>query len=250
MECKLSVNVNKIALLRNARGENMPDLLATTKDIIEYGADGITIHPRPNERHITYQDAYDLKKLCDEKKIPLNIEGYPSKKFMEMVLSISPEQVTLVPDPPDAITSNNGWDVKKEKLFLKECIEKMKRQGICTSLFLDPDPKLIFDVSETGANRIELYTYEYAKQYEKDRKKALSPYLETANKATENNIGINAGHDLNLHNLNYIITNISQIQEVSIGHSLVCDALYYGLQSTIPMYKRRVVEQGLYDSLR
>ena len=232
---KLSVNINKIATLRNARGGNIPNVVKAAIDCQKFGADGITIHPRPDERHITRKDVFEIKSII---KREYNIEGYPSKDFIKMVLDVSPEQVTLVPDAPDVITSCAGWDTIKFQDFLKEIITEFKEAGIRTSVFVDPKPAMIEGAKLCGTERIELYTEEYATQYILDKKKAISPYIETANKATELGLGVNAGHDLSLENLKYFAKEIPNLAEVSIGHALISDAIYLGLENTIQMYKR------------
>ncbi|MEO6883647.1 MAG: pyridoxine 5'-phosphate synthase [Bacteroidia bacterium] len=232
---KLSVNINKIATLRNARGGNIPDVLKAAVDCERFGAEGITVHPRPDERHIRYSDALALKPLL---KTEFNIEGYPTKKFMELVLKIKPAQVTLVPDPPEAITSNAGWNIQKNKIFLKEIIGELKKNKIRTSIFVDTDLKNLEKVPETLADRIELYTEAYAKNYFSDKKKAVRPYADAAKLAHQLKLGINAGHDLSLENLKYFAQNIPHLAEVSIGHALIADALYFGLENTIPLYLR------------
>jgi pyridoxine 5-phosphate synthase len=234
---KLSVNINKIATLRNARGGNVPDVIKVASDCERFGADGITIHPRPDERHIRWTDVYELKKIVTTE---FNIEGYPSKKFLDLVKEVKPDQATLVPDPPDVVTSNAGWNTFENKSFLKEIISELKSCGIRTSIFIDPDIKMIEHASETGTERIELYTEAYAKEFYDDLKKAVAPYIKAAQKANELKLGINAGHDLNLDNLNYFFYNIPNLLEVSIGHALISDALYYGLENTIQLYKRQL----------
>ena len=232
---KLSVNINKIATLRNARGGNLPNVLNVALDCEHFGAQGITVHPRPDERHITYADVYDLhKKISTE----FNIEGNPIDKFMKIVLDVRPHQATLVPDAPDAITSNAGWDTKKHKSFLQDTIAKLKEAGIRTSIFVDADPEMVFHAKETGADRVELYTESYAENYSINKEKAIEPFIIAAQAAQEVGLSLNAGHDLNLENLEYFADNIPGLLEVSIGHALVSDALYYGLQNTIMMYKR------------
>lgn len=235
---KLSVNINKIATLRNARGGNIPDVLQVAADCERFGADGITVHPRPDERHIRYSDVKALKPLV---KTEFNIEGYPSPEFIDLVLRIKPAQVTLVPDPPDVITSNAGWNAQQHKDFLKEVTARFKTAGIRTSIFLDPLPDMVFHAAETGTDRIELYTEAYAQHYPTQRETAIIPYRETAVAAAENGLGLNAGHDLNLDNLAYFAMNIPGLLEVSIGHALISDALYFGLENTIQMYKRLLV---------
>ncbi len=236
---KLSVNINKIATLRNARGGNLPDVLKVAVDIQDFGADGITVHPRPDERHIRYNDVINLKPLI---KTEFNIEGYPSKKFMELVLKVKPNQVTLVPDPPDAITSNAGWDTVKNKTFLQEIIGQLKEEGIRTSIFVDTNPENIINASSTNTDRIELYTEPYARMYTDDPKKAIEPYIEAADLARKQGLQINAGHDLSLENLKFFSHHIPFLAEVSIGHALICDALYYGLEETIALYKDQLVK--------
>lgn len=234
---KLSVNINKIATLRNARGGNVPDLLQVAKNIEKFGAQGITIHPRPDERHIRYQDAFDLKPIVSTE---YNIEGNPMDNFTKMVLEIKPTQVTLVPDAVGAITSNAGWDTVKHKDYLKEIISEFKRNGIRTSIFVDPTLKMIEGAAETGADRIELYTEEFAKQYFLGNKDAIKPYAECAILATELNLGINAGHDLSLENIKFFKENIPNLLEVSIGHALICEALYDGLEKVIAEYLKKL----------
>lgn len=234
---KLSVNINKIATLRNARGGNVPDLLRVAKDIEKFGAQGITIHPRPDERHIRYQDAYNLKAIVSTE---FNIEGNPMDDFTKMVLEIKPTQVTLVPDAVDAITSNAGWDTVKHKDYLKEIISEYKRNGIRTSIFVDPTLKMIEGAAEIGTNRIELYTEEFAKQYSLGNKEAIKPYTECAILANKLSLGINAGHDLSLENIKFFKENIPNLLEVSIGHALICEALYDGLEKVIAEYLRKL----------
>ncbi|MDC6404800.1 MULTISPECIES: pyridoxine 5'-phosphate synthase [Maribacter] len=230
---KLSVNVNKIATLRNARGGNVPNLLKVAADIERFGAHGITIHPRPDERHIRYQDARDLKDIVTTE---FNIEGNPNPKFIDLVLKIKPDQVTLVPDAEDAITSNAGWDTLKHRSFLKEVIAEFKNAGIRTSIFVDPDPNLVAGAKETGTDRIELYTESYATGYATDRERAILPFVEAAKKANELELGINAGHDLSLDNIQYFGQNIPSLLEVSIGHALICESIYLGLENVVNMY--------------
>lgn len=239
---KLSVNINKFATLRNARGGNLPDILKVAQDCERFGADGITVHPRPDERHIRYQDVLDLKPLV---KTEFNIEGYPSKEFMDLVLSVKPEQATLVPDPPDAITSNTGWDTIAHQDFLKEVIGTLKAAGIRVSIFLNAEPDKVESAKTAGADRIELYTGPYAEEFANARTQQqnfqlLNDYKETARRATALGLDINAGHDLNLDNLRFFKLHIPQLKEVSIGHALVCDALYLGLENTIQLYKRQL----------
>lgn len=230
---KLSVNINKLATIRNARGGNNPDIIKFAEKIESYGAEGITIHPRPDQRHIRFDDVYALKNTV---KTEYNIEGYPSEDFIKMVLEVKPHQVTLVPDPPDVLTSNAGWDTVKHLDFLKETIAKFKAAGIRSSIFLNPDPSLIESASNTGTDRIELYTEYYAVNFPNNKETAIKPYRETAEKALEYGLGINAGHDLDLFNLKYFAQNIPGLLEVSIGHALICDALEYGMSNTIKMY--------------
>lgn len=234
---RLSVNINKVATLRNSRGGNLPDLLKVAVDCERFGSGGITVHPRPDERHIKYQDVFDLKSVV---KTELNIEGYPSPKFMNLVSLVKPTQVTLVPDPPNALTSNAGWDTVKNESLLLEIINELKRQQIRTSIFVDTNTKFIENAAKLQAERIELYTEEYAKNFQRDKKKAIKPYADAAECANELGLGLNAGHDLNLHNLNYFRKNIPNLLEVSIGHALICDALYYGLENTIQLYLRQL----------
>ena len=234
---KLSVNINKIATLRNARGGNLPNLLKTAIDCERFGAQGITVHPRPDERHIRYKDVYDLKsKILTE----FNIEGYPSESFIKLVCDIKPDQVTLVPDPPNAITSNAGWDTIKNESFLKKVITEFKNNGIRVSVFIDTNTDNICNAINTGADRVELYTESYAKEYYINKEIAIAPYVKAAETANKVGLGLNAGHDLNLENLNYFVQNIQGLQEVSIGHALICDALYFGLENTIQMYLKQI----------
>ncbi|MDA8629346.1 pyridoxine 5'-phosphate synthase [Bacteroidia bacterium] len=230
---KLSVNVNKFATIRNARGGNNPDLVQVAKDCEAFGAEGITVHPRPDERHVRKADVYALKEIVTTE---FNIEGYPSPEFISLIHNIKPEQVTLVPDPPDALTSNAGWDTIKYEDYLKSIIEDLKKSAGRVSIFLEANPDLLSTAKSTGADRIELYTEPYAIQYASDKTSAISPFKETAKLAGELGLGINAGHDLSLENLNFLTSQLPELQEVSIGHALVCDALYHGLQNTIQMY--------------
>ena len=234
---KLSVNINKIALIRNSRGGNLPDINKAALDIVRFGADGITVHPRPDERHIRYNDARILKPLLP---VEFNIEGYPNDKFMQMVTEVKPAQVTLVPDPPDALTSNAGWDTRKHKDFLKEIISVLHKSDIRASIFIDTDLKMIDGAAETNTDRIELYTEAYAKNYKASPEKAIEPYVKAAARAHKLGMGINAGHDLNLDNLAYFYKNIPHLDEVSIGHALVTDALYFGLENTVQLYLRQL----------
>jgi pyridoxine 5-phosphate synthase len=234
---KLSVNVNKIATLRNSRGGDFPNVVKVASDIQDFGAEGITIHPRPDERHIRYKDAYDLKKIVTTE---FNIEGNPIPKFMDMVLAIRPTQVTLVPDAVDAITSNAGWDTIKQQSFLQEVISEFKSKGIRTSLFIDPDLNLMEAAATTGADRIELYTEDFATQYGLGNKDAIKPYTKCAVLATELGLGINAGHDLSLDNIKFFKEHIPNLLEVSIGHALIAESLYLGLENVINMYKYKL----------
>ena len=232
---KLSVNINKIATLRNARGGRIPNVVNTAIDCQNFGADGITVHPRPDERHITRKDVFDIKSVIRRE---YNIEGYPSQDFIKMVLEVNPEQVTLVPDGPDVLTSCSGWDAVKSHEFLKDVISKFKENSIRTSVFVDPKIEMIEAVKLCGADRIELYTEDYAINYSSNKEKAIAPYVESSKIATELGLGINAGHDLSLENLEYFASEIPDLLEVSIGHALISDALYLGLENTIQMYKR------------
>jgi pyridoxine 5-phosphate synthase len=234
---KLSVNVNKIATLRNSRGGNVPNLSKVVSDVERFGAEGITIHPRPDERHIRYQDAYDLKNIVTTE---YNIEGNPISKFMEMVLAIKPTQVTLVPDSVETLTSNAGWDTLKNQSYLQEVISEFKQNGIRTSIFIDTDLKLIEAAAKTGADRIELYTEEFATQYELGNKTAVKKYTDAAILAYELGMGINAGHDLSLDNIQFFKENIPNLAEVSIGHALISESLYLGLENVVNMYLHRL----------
>ena len=236
---KLSVNINKIATIRNARGGEFPSVTEAAVKLQESGAQGITIHPRPDERHITRKDVYDLKPLVHTE---FNIEGNPNRPFIDMVLEVKPEQVTLVPDADDALTSNAGWDCEKNIDFLKSVIYEFKNAGIRTSIFLDPNPEMVKFAAETGADRIELYTEAYAKNYSRDKENAIKPYIETAVEAEKLGLGINAGHDLSLDNLKYFADNIPNLLEVSIGHALISEALYLGLENTIQAYLKRLAK--------
>ena len=234
MMTKLSVNINKLATLRNARGGNVPNLLTATEDIERFGAQGITIHPRPDERHIRYQDARDLKKVVTTE---YNIEGNPNQKFIDLVLAVKPTQVTLVPDAVDAITSNAGWDAIKHQDYLKDIILTFKQAGIRTSIFIDPVAAQIKAAATTGTDRIELYTEAYAVGYAKgEQAAAVAPYVAAAALAKELDLGINAGHDLSLENMEYFKQSLPHLDEVSIGHALICESLYMGLENVIPMY--------------
>jgi pyridoxine 5-phosphate synthase len=236
-QTKLSVNINKIATLRNARGGNFPDVIKAAIDIQRFGAQGITVHPRPDERHIRRSDVYELKKVVTTE---FNIEGYPSKDFLKLIEEIRPAQATLVPDAPDVITSNAGWDTIKNKEFLKDVIAQLKSFGVRTSIFIDADEKMIEYAKETGTDRIELYTEGFAKNYSANKEIAIAPYIRAATKANEMKLGINAGHDLSLQNLKYFSENIPGLLEVSIGHALISDALYLGLENVVQMYLRQL----------
>lgn len=238
MMTKLSVNINKIATLRNARGGNYPSVVQVAKDVQLFGAHGVTIHPRPDERHIRYQDAYDLKQAVTTE---YNIEGNPIAKFMDMVLEIKPTQVTLVPDSIDAITSNAGWDTIKHKDFLSEVISEFKNSGIRTSIFVDPSLKSVEGAANVGADRIELYTEAFAKQYSLGDFEAIVPYDACAKLAHQLGMGVNAGHDLSLDNIAFFAKNVSHLAEVSIGHALISEAIYKGLQPTIEAYLSKLV---------
>lgn len=230
---RLSVNINKIATIRNARGGNNPNLLQVARDCESFGAEGITVHPRPDERHIRKADVYELKKVV---KTEFNIEGYPSPDFIALIHDIKPDQVTLVPDPPEALTSNAGWNTLKYGDYLKMVIQDLKKSTGRVSIFLEANPELVESAKLTGADRIELYTEPYASQYTMNRENAIAPFVATANAAAQYDLGLNAGHDLSRENLHYLALNIPNLLEVSIGHALVCDALYFGLQNTIQMY--------------
>ncbi|MFC4267641.1 pyridoxine 5'-phosphate synthase [Polaribacter marinivivus] len=234
---KLSVNINKIATLRNSRGGNVPNLLKVARDIESFGAEGITIHPRPDERHIRYQDARDLKDVVTTE---YNIEGNPIQSFMDLVLEVKPTQVTLVPDAIDAITSNAGWDTIKHQSFLKEVITEFKNNNIRTSIFIDTDSKLMEAAAKTGTDRIELYTEHFASEFDKGNKQAIEPYTEAAVLAHKLGLGINAGHDLSLDNIKFFKENIPNLAEVSIGHALISESLYLGLQNVVNMYLHRL----------
>lgn len=230
----LSVNINKVATIRNARGGNTPNVLSVAQDCEKFGAQGITVHPRPDERHIRYSDVYGLKPLI---KTEFNIEGYPCDKFIDLVLKVKPTQVTLVPDGPDAITSNAGWDVKANFDLISELVDTFNTHGIRTSLFVGTDLDNITLAAKTGADRVELYTEPYATNYPINKEKAIAPFIVAAQHAKNLGLGVNAGHDLSLENLAFFSQSIPWIEEVSIGHALICDALYYGLQETISLYK-------------
>ncbi|PDS22991.1 pyridoxine 5'-phosphate synthase [Flavobacterium branchiophilum] len=239
---KLSVNINKIATLRNARGGNVPDLLQVATDIQRFGAQGITIHPRPDERHIRYQDARDLKAIVYTE---YNIEGNPEKSFIDLVLEIGPTQVTLVPDAPDALTSNAGWDTIKHKDFLTDIVTELRRHHIRTSLFVDPDLKMVEGAKFIGADRIELYTEQFAYLYGKGNKLGVEPYRQAALLAHELGLGLNAGHDLSLDNIQFFNDNMPHLLEVSIGHALIAEALYLGLDNVVNMYLQKLKTSSL-----
>lgn len=230
---RLSVNINKFATLRNARGGNNPDLIKVAKDAQAFGAQGITVHPRPDERHIRYRDVYDLKEVVFTE---FNIEGKPNQKFLELVSAIKPEQVTLVPDPDDALTSDTGWDTITHQSYLKDLISSLQEQGIRVSIFLNPDQRMVEGAAQCGTDRIELYTGPYAQLFPSNREAAITPYITAAQLANDIGLGLNAGHDLDLQNLSYFKTHIPGLLEVSIGHALICDALYFGFENTINLY--------------
>ena len=234
---RLSVNINKVATLRNARGGSQPNLVQIAKDCEKYGAQGITVHPRPDERHIRYRDVEELRLVVATE---FNIEGNPTRDFIDLVLKNKPEQVTLVPDDPGQLTSDHGWDTIKHRDFLIEVIKEFKDSGIRTSVFVDPESKLIEGAAKIGTDRIELYTESYAHHFAKNRESAITPFVESAILAKNLGLGLNAGHDLSLDNLNYFAKNISWLDEVSIGHALICDSLYYGLDNTIQLYLRQL----------
>jgi pyridoxine 5-phosphate synthase len=234
---KLSVNINKIATIRNARGANNPDVVRVALDCERFGAQGITVHPRPDERHIRYQDVIDLSKVVTTE---FNIEGYPDKRFMEIIRLVRPAQATLVPDPPHVLTSNNGWDTITHQEMLKDIVAELHESGTRVSIFINPETKYFEPAKTTGTDRVELYTEPYATLFPKDRNAAVKPYVEVALLARELGLGLNAGHDLDLHNLQFLKKNIPFLDEVSIGHALICDALYFGLENTIQMYRRQL----------
>ncbi len=238
---KLSVNINKIATLRNARGGNYPDVLQVAIDCERFGADGITVHPRPDERHITTQDVYALSKVV---KTEFNIEGYPDERFMKIIEELRPAQATLVPDPPHVLTSNAGWDTKKHLHFLQEINNKLKSWNVRSSIFVDTEMQNIEYAAQTNVDRIELYTGPFAENFAKNKEKAIEAYILAAEKANELGLGINAGHDLSLENLKYFAENIPSLAEVSIGHALISDALYLGLENTIQRYKLQMMVNG------
>ena len=236
---KLSVNINKIATLRNSRGGDNPNVVQVALDCERFGADGITVHPRPDERHITHQDVLDLSKVLTTE---FNIEGYPDDRFMELIEHVRPAQATLVPDPPHVLTSSAGWDVLKNATFLRETIAKLKQWNVRVSLFMETDLKQIEEVVNTGTDRIELYTGPYAEHFSQNPQEAVAAYVLAAQKARELGLGINAGHDLNLHNLQFFKKHIPYLEEVSIGHALISDALYFGLENTVQQYKYQLRE--------
>lgn len=234
---RLSVNINKIATLRNARGGAVPDVLRVAQDIERFGAEGITVHPRPDERHIRRSDVFELKKvLCTE----FNIEGYPSDDFLELIRKVRPHQATLVPDPPDVLTSNAGWDTVRHASFLSEVIVELKSMGVRTSLFVAPDCSMVEHAAVIGTDRIELYTESYASGFHTDPHAAVAPFREAAVVASRAGLGVNAGHDLNLSNLQFFVREVPGVLEVSIGHALIADALYYGLHNTVQLYLREL----------
>lgn len=234
---KLSVNINKIATLRNARGGGNPDVIKMAMDAERFGAQGITVHPRPDERHITYDDVMRLK---DVVRTEFNIEGYPDSRFMEIIKRVKPAQATLVPDPPHVLTSNAGWDTITHQEMLKDIVAALHENGTRVSIFIDPDPKFFEPAKATGTDRVELYTEPYAVEFIHNKHAAVKPYVEVADLARSLGLGLNAGHDLDLHNLRYLKESIPYLEEVSIGHALVCDALYYGWENTIQMYRRQL----------
>jgi pyridoxine 5-phosphate synthase len=234
---RLSVNINKIATLRNARGANNPDVIKVAQDCERFGAQGITVHPRQDERHIRYKDVLELK---DVVKTEFNIEGYPDERYLKIIHEVKPAQATLVPDPPNAITSNAGWDTISNESFLRDIVAEIRSSGVRVSIFVDPVPKYVEGAKEILADRIELYTEPYAHKFPRNRTDAILPYKESAKVAYEIGLGINAGHDLSLENLNFFSQNIPNLDEVSIGHALVCDALYYGLENTVQLYLREL----------
>ena len=234
---KLSVNINKVATIRNARGGNNPDLLRVAADCEMFGADGITVHPRPDERHIRYSDVRSLRPLITTE---MNIEGNPIERYTDLVLEVRPTQVTLVPDAEDQITSNHGWDTRANRAFLTDVVGRFREAGIRTSIFVDADPEMVIGAKECGADRVELYTEPYAADYGRDREEAIAPFVSAAEEARRQGLGLNAGHDLSLQNLHYFHERIPWVDEVSIGHALICDALYLGLAQAIAMYKAAI----------
>ncbi len=237
---KLSVNINKVATLRNSRGGDMPNVVKAAVDVQIFGADGVTVHPRPDERHITYKDVMDIQPII---KTEFNIEGYPSRNFINLVKKAKPHQVTLVPDPPEAITSNAGWDTIKNKSFLQDVIAEFSEAGIRTSIFIDTDLDNVANAAATNTDRVELYTEPYASMFSKNREAAIKPFVEAAEIAKKAGLKINAGHDLNLDNLKFFNEHIPYLAEVSIGHALICDALYIGLEKTVQLYKEQLIRK-------
>lgn len=235
---KLSVNINKVATIRNARGGQLPDVVKFALDCESYGAEGITVHPRPDERHIRYQDVRDLSPVLSTE---FNIEGYPSESFLDLVCEVKPHQVTLVPDPPGAITSNAGWDTKKHLAFLQEVVQLLQSKNIRVSIFVGTEPEHIEYAARSGADRVELYTEPYATHYPENREAAIAPFVLAAERARELGLGLNAGHDLSLENLSFLVERIPWIDEVSIGHALISDALYLGIEKTIQEYKNQLI---------
>jgi pyridoxine 5-phosphate synthase len=240
---RLSVNINKIATLRNARGGNNPDVLRVAQDCERFGAQGITVHPRPDERHIRYSDVIALNNVV---KTEFNIEGYPDDRYLQIIREVKPAQATLVPDPPQAITSNAGWDTIQHAVFLKDVVQAIKSVGTRVSIFVDPLPKMVEGAKKVSADRVELYTEPYAREFLVNKDVAIKPYKESAKIAFESGLGINAGHDLSLENLNFFTQHIPHLDEVSIGHALICDALYYGLENTIQLYLREISRVNTY----
>ena len=236
---KLSVNINKVATLRNARGGNNPDVIGVAKDCERFGAQGITVHPRPDQRHITTQDVYSLAEIVTTE---YNIEGYPDERYMQIIADIRPAQATIVPDGPDVLTSNAGWNTVENRNLLSDIIARLKDSGARVSVFVDPDVEMVEGARSCGADCIELYTEPYAHEYHSDREKAVKSYIDAAQRARDIGLGINAGHDLDLQNLKYLYKKLPQLDEVSIGHALICDALYYGLENTIQMYQKQLEE--------
>lgn len=234
---RLSVNINKIATLRNSRGGNIPDVFKAAQRCEDFGAEGITVHPRPDERHIRYNDVRQIRPVV---KTEFNIEGYPSKKFIDLVLEVVPDQVTLVPDPPDALTSNQGWHIESNLPFLKEIIARFQAKGIRTSIFIETDVENIRKAADTGTNRVELYTEPYATHFSVNKEQAVEPFVRAAVAADSVGLEINAGHDLNLDNLHYFLSHVPKVKEVSIGHALIADALYFGLERTIQLYLNEI----------
>lgn len=232
--CRLSVNINKVALVRNSRGGNNPDLLQVARDLERFGAEGITVHPRPDERHIRYSDVPALKQVVTTE---FNIEGYPDRRWLDMVIASKPDQATLVPDPPGALTSNAGWNTVREAETLKPIIQELKEAGVRVSIFVDPDPVKVEGAAKIGADRVELYTESYATHYAADPEAAVAPFVAAAQAAERVGLGLNAGHDLNLDNLRFLRQRLPNLIEVSIGHALVCDALYYGFENVVRMYR-------------